>query len=404
VHFSRFTARWYHLSSGEHFCSDCYELYYRGKTVGNSRNFGSLFANWKRHWQANSRYIEGTMRTFVADQILPYWVECTRPDCRKWRQLGRSVELTPEYISKFTCGVIFYTGKSIHRSSKACDIPEDSRAIHIRNDFASGGSWMSTLSFVPLLKTSPAALFLYEYYPDGVGLSPSCELCKSTDEENRERHTNLLNGSPNKSQSPRSARASSSVARKSFVSVKIRRSQTKKGIASRSRATSANRSSHPYLETSPIKHLGGRVTTAITPIGVGSHLQPFYQPFESQKARAIRPDVMEPWELEAFPQYERMQYLYLGLRNTVIALWTLGPNQWLTLQEICKHVIIRGLVRIFSLQAVRQILYFLTIKSFVNVGILMKPGAGFLPPKFNRHKVIVIGAGKFHDQADNVKK
>merc|ERR550534_2383303 len=115
------------------------------------------------------------MRQFASDQILPYWVCCTRPDCGKWRQLSRSIEPSSDYIARFTCGVIFNTGKSIHRSGKACSIPEDSRAVAIKRDFACAVDdrrWLQTLSAVPLFRNSPAALFLYEYYPDGVGLSP----------------------------------------------------------------------------------------------------------------------------------------------------------------------------------------------------------------------------------------
>lgn len=343
------------------------------------------------------------MRQFASDQVLPYWASCTRSECQKWRQLSRSVELTSDYISRFTCGAIFTTGKSIHRSAKACGIPEDSRAVVIKEDFASAvdeREWLPTLSAVPLLKNSPAALFLYEYYPDGVGLSPSCELCKSTDKENREKHSQYLAGTVTAKNGAENG-ATSAHSAKGFASAKLRRGASTPGKGKKKDAVTP----HPYLLTSPTKlsngpGSGGKsphgTAISLTPVGVVPWLQPFYQPFESQKARAIRPDVLEPWELEAFPQYEKTPYLYLGLRNTIIALWTLRPNQWLTMEEVAKHVIVRGLVRVFCLQAARQILYFLTVKAFVNVGVLPKPDDGFLPAttfRRVRKKVVVIGAG-----------
>ena len=350
------------------------------------------------------------MRQFASDQILPFWVSCSRADCGKWRQLSRSVDLTPDYIARFTCATIFNTGKSINRSSKACDIPEDSRAVAINNDFAAAVAdrkWLSTLAAVPLLKNSPAALFLYEYYPDGVGLSPSCELCKSTDKENREKHSEeRLKKSAGKGGG---IEIGASPASKGFASAKLRRGASASpanAAASAAKEKKKNASPHPYLQTSPTKNMAngaptcnaGKAAASIAnpPHGVVPHLQPFYQPFESQKARAIRPDVLEPWELEAFPQYEKTPYLYLGLRNTIIALWTMNPDKWLTLEEVTKHIVVRGLVRVFCLRVARQILYFLTIKAFVNLGVLTKPGTGYLPfSKFrqDRRKVVVIGAG-----------
>ena len=57
--------------------------------------------------------------------------------------------------------------------------------------------------------------------------------------------------------------------------------------------------------------------------GVPEHLEPFIQPESVVQALAFRPNSMDEGELAEFPEYTRGQQLYLGLRNTVIAMWVM---------------------------------------------------------------------------------
>ena len=54
-----------------------------------------------------------------------------------------------------------------------CSLDEDYRVQQTLSP-----EWLETLLFPPLLKNSPAAPFLSSYFPDGVGLSATCELVK----------------------------------------------------------------------------------------------------------------------------------------------------------------------------------------------------------------------------------
>ncbi len=68
------------------------------------RNGKREHAQWKKVWSSNAAKAEGSYRAYFADQILPYWVQCTIPECGKWRQLCRTTDFTPDLIANFKCG------------------------------------------------------------------------------------------------------------------------------------------------------------------------------------------------------------------------------------------------------------------------------------------------------------
>lgn len=155
-----YTSRWYHLSCGEHFCNECFDHYYRSHKEGYEK-----YTSWKRVWTGNGK-TEPSLKAFMADQQLPYWVQCTKPGCGKWRQLTKEIQLTPSLVSSYRCGLKINNVKT--EGPDQCSLPEDMRVADV------GHSWWSSMLIVPpLLKESPANLFLVAYYPDCVGMSPS---------------------------------------------------------------------------------------------------------------------------------------------------------------------------------------------------------------------------------------
>uniref|UniRef100_A0A8C8DQ59 [histone-H3]-N(6),N(6)-dimethyl-L-lysine(4) FAD-dependent demethylase n=1 Tax=Oryzias sinensis TaxID=183150 RepID=A0A8C8DQ59_9TELE len=155
-----YTSRWYHLSCGEHFCNECFDHYYRSHKDGYE-----TFAEWKKVWTSNGKS-EPSLKAFMADQQLPFWVQCTKPDCRKWRQLTKEAQLTPALAETYRCGMKYNNIKS--EGPDQCSQPEDLRVAEVSDSW-----WHSMLILPPLLKESPASPFLAAYYPDCVGMSPS---------------------------------------------------------------------------------------------------------------------------------------------------------------------------------------------------------------------------------------
>ncbi|XP_061405386.1 LOW QUALITY PROTEIN: lysine-specific histone demethylase 2 [Lethenteron reissneri] len=157
-----YTSRWYHLSCGEHFCNECFDHHYRSHKDGYGR-----YASWKRVWTMNGKS-EPSIKAFMADQQLPYWVQCTKPGCGKWRQLTREVMLTTELAQTYCCGMKVNSAIK-NEGFDPCALPEDSRVVEV-----SEPRWFAMLLLPPLLKDSPAAPFLSAYYLDCVGMSPAC--------------------------------------------------------------------------------------------------------------------------------------------------------------------------------------------------------------------------------------
>uniref|UniRef100_A0A8C7BYS8 Lysine demethylase 1B n=1 Tax=Neovison vison TaxID=452646 RepID=A0A8C7BYS8_NEOVI len=117
-----YTSRWYHLSCGEHFCNECFDHYYRSHKDGYDK-----YMAWKKIWTSNGK-TEPSPKAFMADQQLPYWVQCTKPECRKWRQLTKEIHLTPQIARTYRCGMKLNTTiKS--ETSDHCSLPEDLEAL-----------------------------------------------------------------------------------------------------------------------------------------------------------------------------------------------------------------------------------------------------------------------------------
>nr|XP_021409167.1 lysine-specific histone demethylase 1B [Lonchura striata domestica] len=157
-----YTSRWYHLSCGEHFCNECFDHYYRSHKDGYEK-----YTAWKRIWTSNGKS-EPSPKAFMADQQLPYWVQCTKPECGKWRQLTKEIQLTPQIAKTYRCGMKLNNSTKTEGSDQ-CSMPEDLRVAEVSDHW-----WYSMLILPPLLKDSVAAPFLAAYYPDCVGMSPSC--------------------------------------------------------------------------------------------------------------------------------------------------------------------------------------------------------------------------------------
>uniref|UniRef100_A0A672IU22 [histone-H3]-N(6),N(6)-dimethyl-L-lysine(4) FAD-dependent demethylase n=1 Tax=Salarias fasciatus TaxID=181472 RepID=A0A672IU22_SALFA len=155
-----YTSRWYHLSCGEHFCNECFDHYYRSHKDGYE-----IFASWKKVWTSNGKS-EPSLKAFMADQQLPFWVQCTKPDCRKWRQLTKEIQLTASLAATYRCGMKVNNIKT--EGPDQCSQPEDLRVAEVTDSW-----WHSMLILPPLFKDSPASPFLAAYYPDCVGMSPS---------------------------------------------------------------------------------------------------------------------------------------------------------------------------------------------------------------------------------------
>uniref|UniRef100_A0A3B3TN55 [histone-H3]-N(6),N(6)-dimethyl-L-lysine(4) FAD-dependent demethylase n=1 Tax=Poecilia latipinna TaxID=48699 RepID=A0A3B3TN55_9TELE len=155
-----YTSRWYHLSCGEHFCNECFDHYYRSHKDGYE-----TFASWRKVWTSNGKS-EPSLKAFMADQQLPFWVQCTKPDCRKWRQLTKEIQLTASLAAAYRCGMKVNNVKI--EGPDQCSQPEDLRVAEVSESW-----WHSMLILPPLLKESPAGAFLSAYYPDCVGMSPS---------------------------------------------------------------------------------------------------------------------------------------------------------------------------------------------------------------------------------------
>uniref|UniRef100_A0A8C9M5W0 Lysine demethylase 1B n=1 Tax=Panthera tigris altaica TaxID=74533 RepID=A0A8C9M5W0_PANTA len=118
-----YTSRWYHLSCGEHFCNECFDHYYRSHKDGYDK-----YTTWKKIWTSNGK-TEPSPKAFMADQQLPYWVQCTKPECRKWRQLTKEIHLTPQIARTYRCGMKLNSTTVKPETSDHCCLPEDLEAL-----------------------------------------------------------------------------------------------------------------------------------------------------------------------------------------------------------------------------------------------------------------------------------
>ncbi|CAK9304787.1 unnamed protein product [Gordionus sp. m RMFG-2023] len=153
------TSRWYHISSSEHFCNKCFEHFYRNTKSGNS-----IYNAWKEKWVSNTP-AQQTIKTFMADQKLPYWIQCKLNNCLKWRQISSDYKVSNDFIKYYKCGSQIPAGNE--EFVDHCATPEDKSVSEaIKSD------WWSTLNAYPLLKACPSVPYLMPYFPGGVESSP----------------------------------------------------------------------------------------------------------------------------------------------------------------------------------------------------------------------------------------
>lgn len=143
-----FTSRWYHLSPGEHFCNECFEHFYRTSKEGYL-----VYQQWCDLWSREAN-TPPNLKMFFVDQFMSYWVQCMLPQCGKWRRLPRHVELHVVDLSTITC--------------TDCDAPEDIHVTHVSSPY-----WITSLGYSPLLRFTTLAPLVTEYFPEGVGVSPT---------------------------------------------------------------------------------------------------------------------------------------------------------------------------------------------------------------------------------------
>lgn len=79
-------------------------------------------------------------------------------------------------------------------------------------------------------------------------------------------------------------------------------------------------------------------------------------------------------------------------------MWNLNFKEWLTKERCATQIICRGLGRVLYIESMDKVLWFLTWRDLINVGLLSVPRSplsSFIPNKFIKPNpsVIVIGAG-----------
>ncbi|PVD32420.1 hypothetical protein C0Q70_07854 [Pomacea canaliculata] len=248
------------------------------------------------------------LKKFMTDCLVPYWVQCTVPECKKWRQLSKDLDLKPSFIDKYVCGM---TGAGVKKGNQkdACHNPEDERVEYVKEEL-----WLRQATIPPYLKNSPAAPMLMGYYPDGVGIS-------ATD---------------------------------------------------------------PVMQTKKSK-------PTVNPCC--EFLRPFLHSERRELAGMVRPDMMTESEISAFPLLAQEQpFMYLAIRNLVMAIWALDIKEWVTREQCARQLICRGLNRACCVLFLDPILAYLTSRGLINVGLVAPPTYLHIPSSV-QCKVLVIGAG-----------
>ncbi|CAI8024054.1 Lysine-specific histone demethylase 1B [Geodia barretti] len=144
----------------------------------------------------------------------------------------------------------------------------------------------------------------------------------------------------------------------------------------------------------------------------GHHVPPLppsstsvHHPHEGPRAQAFTPDVMEPVEIRAFPQFYRVYEtqgkwhcprleVYCLMRNIILGLWFQNCKSYLTDERCVEALSLRGLLRIWSSLHLSAVLHFLTLHGFVNHGFLddIPRPLPFLQSD-RKIRVLIIGAG-----------
>lgn len=319
-----YTSRWYHLSVGQHYCNECFEHFYRKNKPGYPS-----YARWCARWERESGDIVSTSpKAFFVDLHLPFWVRCGQLGCGKWRKLPANIDL---------CHVRQDIVKCLN-----CDLPEE-ELVALSKD----PEWSSTISYTPLLRHSPLTSLLREYFPDGVGISPSV--------------------------------ATHSLAKNT-------------GTLTSSGTSGPGPSSISYTPLSP--------AISLSPdLSMEDILHPFNHPQEGPRARAFTPDVLEEEEIKSVPGLSGSQTpmadLYMIIRNVLLALWYSKCTEYLYPSSCQSSLSLRGLARIWCAEQLPHVLHLLTKLAYLNCGYL--PSAPrpfhFISNLDKKSTVLIIGAG-----------
>uniref|UniRef100_A0A0B7ACG4 Amine oxidase n=1 Tax=Arion vulgaris TaxID=1028688 RepID=A0A0B7ACG4_9EUPU len=121
------------------------------------------------------------------------------------------------------------------------------------------------------------------------------------------------------------------------------------------------------------------------------YVVPFLKGDYPLHAFTVMPDMMLDMEIDSFPLIaQECPYLYLAMRNLILALWALNPKEWVTQEKCMRHIICRGLPRVSCIDILPQILSALTYHNFINQGLVTPPASLRC---HTQESVIVVGAG-----------
>lgn len=127
------------------------------------------------------------------------------------------------------------------------------------------------------------------------------------------------------------------------------------------------------------------------------YLCPFTDPESTtEMACRVTADTLGEDELDEFVEFSQTPTIFLAVRNICITLWNLNFKEWLTKEKVAPYVICRGLNRIYCVENVEKILWFLTRKGLINFGLVSIPDGVQLPinrTQSQNPSVIIIGAG-----------
>ncbi|ESO09302.1 hypothetical protein HELRODRAFT_190449 [Helobdella robusta] len=323
------TSRWYHISIGEHYCNDCFDMFYRSNKEGNEQ-----FTLWKKICSM-SGMSDASVKMFVVDKFLPYWLRCN--ECFKWRMLPKETDINSDFILNFTC-----------RSSKrlgnvTCDTDENEVVSECRKK-----EWLDTVGYTPFMISSPSEPFLIYYHPNKVGMSITSVSSK----------------------------------------FKIKKSQMNKSADKDATTDQSDQSlNESFDDVSEHQPLFPDVPH------VPFYFQPFVQPDSQPHALAMPPDCMTPHELKHFPEFIKEPLIYLSVRNIIVALWTKNPKDVLTMDECHSQLICKGLIRIKCVESLPRILRYLTRCNIVNTGLFHGSLEYVCSSEPFKKSVIVVGAG-----------
>ncbi|KAG8133359.1 putative Lysine-specific histone demethylase 1B protein [Naja naja] len=242
-------------------------------------------------------------------------VQCTKAECGKWRQLTKEIQLTSQIAKAYRCGM------KLNNSAK--------RVAEVSDHW-----WYSMLILPPLLKDSVAAPLLSAYYPDCVGMSPSCT---STHR---------------------------SVSESSLM--KMDNVKTPPSIAG------MNKYFQPFYQPNEC----GKALCVRPDV---MELDELYEFPEYSRDPTM---------------YLALRNLILALWYTNCKVILSAAKEPLTPQKCTHHIIVRGLVRIRCVRETERILHFMTRKGLINTGVLsVNRDQALLPKDYHNKSVIVVGAG-----------